>query len=185
MNCSFSFWSCCIFCWTISSSLSTASSSSSFSWAFCSASYSRVCAVFSALAFWRASSFALRSWSVMCEGSGMRDSVVFVMVVLLLVGLGGNILLGPLLWWLRELFSDETRLTLMLGGPKNRRESPDTRTTRFNVQFAKDRETKNLQKTTLASKVVNLFTRAHTPPFIRRRRAFLHFENTLECKEYS
>jgi hypothetical protein len=115
----------------------------------------------------------------------MRDSVVFVMVVLLLVGLGGNILLGPLLWWLRELFSDETRLTLMLGGPKNRRESPDTRTTRFNVQFAKDRETKNLQKTTLASKVVNLFTRAHTPPFIRRRRDFLHFENTLECKEYS
>jgi hypothetical protein len=72
-----------------------------------------------------------------------------------------------------------------VGGPKNRRESPDTRTTRFNVQFAKDRETKNLQKTTLASKVVNLFTRAHTPPFIRRRRAFLHFENTLECKEYS
>jgi hypothetical protein len=30
---------------------------------------SRVCDVFSALAFWRTSSFALRSWSVMYEGS--------------------------------------------------------------------------------------------------------------------
>jgi hypothetical protein len=26
------------------------------------------------------------------------------MMVLLLVGLGGNVLLGPLLWWHRELF---------------------------------------------------------------------------------
>jgi hypothetical protein len=32
-----------------------------------------VCAVFSALAFCRASSFALHSWSVMCEGSGMWE----------------------------------------------------------------------------------------------------------------
>jgi hypothetical protein len=32
-----------------------------------------VCAVFSALALWRASSFALRSWSVMFEGSGMWE----------------------------------------------------------------------------------------------------------------
>jgi hypothetical protein len=47
-NFSFSFWSCCIFCWTISSSLSTASSlsSSSFSWVCCSGSCSRMCVVF-------------------------------------------------------------------------------------------------------------------------------------------
>jgi hypothetical protein len=33
-----------------------------------------------------------------------RDSIVFVMTVLFLVGLSRNILLGPLLWWHRELF---------------------------------------------------------------------------------
>jgi hypothetical protein len=32
-----------------------------------------VCAVFSAIAFWRASSFALHSWSVVCEGSAVRE----------------------------------------------------------------------------------------------------------------
>jgi hypothetical protein len=51
-------------------------------------------------------------------------------------------------------------------------EHKNTRTMRFNVQFVKDRETKNLQKTALASKVVNPFTRAHAPPFIGRRRDF-------------
>jgi hypothetical protein len=40
------------------------------------------------------------------------------------------------------------------------------------VQFTKDRETKNLQKTALTSKVVNPFTRARAPPFIGRRRDF-------------
>jgi hypothetical protein len=73
----------------------------------------------------------------------------------------------------------------MLGGPKNRRESPNTRTTRFNVQFTKDMETKNIQKTALTSKVVNPFTHAHEPPFIGRRSDFLHFETTLESREYS
>jgi hypothetical protein len=69
-NLYFSFCSCYIFYCTSSSSLSTvSSSSSSFSWASCYVYYSRVCVVFSALSFWRASSFALRSWSVMCEGS--------------------------------------------------------------------------------------------------------------------
>jgi hypothetical protein len=51
-------------------------------------------------------------------------------------------------------------------------EHKDTRATRCSVQFAKDRETKNLQKTALASKVVNPFTRALAPPFIERRRDF-------------
>jgi hypothetical protein len=40
------------------------------------------------------------------------------------------------------------------------------------VQFVKDKETKNPQKTALASKVVNHFTRALAPPFIERRRDF-------------
>jgi hypothetical protein len=53
------------------------------------------------------------------------------------------------------------------------------------VQFAKDWETRNLQKSALTSKVVNPFTRAHAPPFIERRKDFLHFETTLEFREYS
>jgi hypothetical protein len=52
------------------------------------------------------------------------------------------------------------------------------------MQFTKE-ETKNLPKTTLASKVVNPFTRALAPPFIGRRRDFLHPENTLKSREYS
>jgi hypothetical protein len=42
---------------------------------------------------------------------------------------------------------------------------PSTRAT-------KDRETRNLLKSVLASKVVNPFTRAHAPPFIGKRRDF-------------
>jgi hypothetical protein len=42
-------------------SIASSSSSSSFSWVCCSGSCSRMCTVFSALAVWRASSFALRS----------------------------------------------------------------------------------------------------------------------------
>jgi hypothetical protein len=73
-NFSFSFYSCCIFCWTLSSSLSMVlSSSSSFSCACYSIGCSWMCAAFSALAFIRASSFALRSWFVMFEGSGARE----------------------------------------------------------------------------------------------------------------
>jgi hypothetical protein len=40
--------------------------------------------------------------------------------------------------------------------------------TKSKMQFTKDEETKNLQKTALASKVVNPFTRALAPPFIGR-----------------
>jgi hypothetical protein len=71
VNLSFSFWSCCTCCCTLSNSLSTAWSSSSS--ASSSANGSRVCVVFSALAFWRASNFALRSWSVVYEGSEVKE----------------------------------------------------------------------------------------------------------------
>jgi hypothetical protein len=68
--------------------------------------------------------------------------------------------------------SAETTVGANVGGLKNQWESPNTRTTRFNAQFTKDRETRNLQKSALTSKVVNPFTRAHVPPFIGRRRDF-------------
>jgi hypothetical protein len=47
----------------------------------------------------------------------------------------------------------------------------NTRTFKSGTQFTKE-ETKNLKKTAHASKVVNPFTRALTPPFIGRRRDF-------------
>jgi hypothetical protein len=56
----------------------------------------------------------------------------------------------------------------MLGGLKIGR----GRVMKEGVQFTKDRETKNLRKPVLASKVVNPFTRALAPPFIERRRDF-------------
>jgi hypothetical protein len=69
-------------------------------------------------------------------------------------------------------------------GSENRMESPNTRITNKSAQVMKDGETRNLRKLVLASKVVNPFIRALAPPFIGRRRDFLHPENTLKSREY-
>jgi hypothetical protein len=82
-----------------------------------------------------------------------------------LVGLSGNILLGLLLWWHRELFFGWNHGGRQCWGSENRKESP-------NIRVTKDGETKNLRKPVLASKVVNPFIRALAPPFIGRRRDF-------------
>jgi hypothetical protein len=50
--------------------------------------------------------------------------------------------------------------------------APNTRVTKEGAQFTEDREIKNLREYVLASKVVNPFTRALTPPFIWRRSDF-------------
>jgi hypothetical protein len=60
----------------------------------------------------------------------------------------------------------------------------NTRTLESEMQLTK-KDIKNLPKTAFASKVVNLFTRALAPPFIGRRRDFLHPKNTLKFWEYS
>jgi hypothetical protein len=60
----------------------------------------------------------------------------------------------------------------LLGGLKNRKESPNTRVRNESIRVAKSKETKNLRKPILASKVVNPFTRALVSPFIGRRRDF-------------
>jgi hypothetical protein len=75
----------------------------------------------------------------------------------------------------------------MLGGSKNRMESPNTevQNTDHTSHESCGKETRNLRKYTLASKVVNPFTRALAPPFTGRRREFLHSENTLETREYT
>jgi hypothetical protein len=61
---------------------------------------------------------------------------------------------------------------MIVGGSENRKGSPNTRATKEDAQFTKDRETRNLRKSVLTSKVVNPFTRALTHPFIWRRRDF-------------
>jgi hypothetical protein len=63
------------------------------------------------------------------------------------------------------------------GGPEHKNKNRS-------AQVMKE-ETKNLWKHVLASKVVNPFTRALAPPFIGRRRDFLHLENTLWSRVYS
>jgi hypothetical protein len=69
-------------------------------------------------------------------------------------------------------FAAETTMGANVGGSENWKESPNTRASRASAQFTKDRETKNLRKHVLTSKVVNPFTRALVPPFIGRRREF-------------
>jgi hypothetical protein len=59
-----------------------------------------------------------------------------------------------------------------IGGNPRTQNYRNTGTTEYKAQSTKDEETKNLQKTDLTSKVVNLFTRALGSPFIRRRRDF-------------
>jgi hypothetical protein len=102
----------------------------------------------------------------------VRDSVVFVMVVLFLTNLSGNVLLQPFLRWHRELFFWLKHGGRQCwGGPKNRSKFPNTRFTN-KIHKSYEMEIKNLKKPVLASKVVNPFTRALTPPFIGRRKDF-------------
>jgi hypothetical protein len=134
---------------------------------------SRACTVFSALAFWRTSSFALHSWSVVCEGPGVRENMLssswWCSSWLVSVE---TFFLDFLCGGIMSCFLAETTVGANVGGSENRKESPKTRVMKASTQFTKDRETKNLRKPTLASKVVNPFTRALAPPFIGRRRDF-------------
>jgi hypothetical protein len=64
----------------------------------------------------------------------------------------------------------------VLGVRKNRRDSPNTevQSTNHTSYESCKKETRNLRKYALTSKVVNPFTSALAPPFIGRRRGFLY-----------
>jgi hypothetical protein len=150
------------------------SSSSSSSCVCCSS----MCAVFSALAFSRASSFALSSWSVMFEGSGAREISLPSTWWCSSCSVSAGMFLFDLFYGgIVSYFLAETRWTPMLGGYlKIRIRSPNARE-KYMQMFKSEAqmtqgETKNLLKTAHASKVVNPFTRALAPPFIGRRRDF-------------
>jgi hypothetical protein len=68
-------------------------------------------------------------------------------------------------------FSTETTVGACWGF-ENRRESLNTRVTNKSSQVTNGRETRNLRKPVLVSKVVNPFTRALAPPFTGRWRDF-------------
>jgi hypothetical protein len=108
-------------------SIASSSSSSSFSWVCCSGSCSKMCAIFLALALWRASSFALRSWSVMFEGSGMWEIPLYSSwwwpSWLVSVGvLYFDLFCGGIV----SCFSAETRWAPMLGGVRKFGRDPRT-----------------------------------------------------------
>jgi hypothetical protein len=69
-------------------------------------------------------------------------------------------------------FLAETTMGANVGGFENQKGPPNKRVTKESVLYMKDRETKNLWKSVLTSKVVNSFTRALAPPFIGKRRDF-------------
>jgi hypothetical protein len=76
---------------------------------------------------------------------------------------------------------------LLASGLVLRRDIQDTFTFSLNCSSTQMtlKETRNLQKTAQASKVVNAFTRALAPPFIGRRRDFYIPKIPLRPKEYS
>jgi hypothetical protein len=94
-----------------------------------------------------------------------RDSIVFVMVVVFLIGFSGSVLLRSLLRWHCELFSAETRWVPMLGVRKNRMKSPNTKVQNSDCtnHESSRKGTRNPRKFMLVSKVVNPFTRALAP----------------------
>jgi hypothetical protein len=59
-----------------------------------------------------------------------------------------------------------------VGESENRKGSPNMQAAKEDAQFTKIKETCNLRKFILTSKVVNPFTRTLAPPFIGRRRDF-------------
>jgi hypothetical protein len=146
--------------------------------------------VFSALAFIRASSFALRSWSVMLEGSGTKE-------IHSLREDGGLLDLSLLecsswtsLWWHRELFTAETRWAPMLGGvsenpdkiPKHKRRI----NTNVRVKVANDvRGDNGSPKNFLCLKSCESFYTCPYAPFYKETKGLLHSDNTLDLKEYS
>jgi hypothetical protein len=69
-------------------------------------------------------------------------------------------------------FSAETTMGTNVGGFENQIGSPNTRFQNKHTKVRAKEGTRNPQKSVLASKVVNPFTRTLEPPFIRRRRDF-------------
>jgi hypothetical protein len=110
------------------------------------------------------------------------------MMVLFLVCLSCNFLLGPLMWWHRELFFGWNTVGANVGGIRKFGRGPRTQEQWIQkcleIQMTWE-ETKNLLKTAHASKVVSPLYTCPRAPFYREKKGLLHSESTLESKEYS
>jgi hypothetical protein len=177
------FWSWSTFWFTLSSYLSTAWSSSSS--ASSSANGSRVCVVFSALALRRASTFALHSWSVICEGSAVIE-----------------IPLSSPTWWsswsasidvffldffrggIVDCFSTETTVSANVGESENKWD-PRTRDSRTNTRKQERIGDKESPKVWTRLKCRESLYTWPLAPFYKETKGLLHSEITLESKEYS
>jgi hypothetical protein len=84
-------------------------------------------------------------------------------------------------------FSAETRWAPMFGGPKNRIESPNTRTQEQWNQTCNSRKNMRQKISKRLLSPQKLWIPLHVPsrPFYRETKGLLHTENTLEYKEYS
>jgi hypothetical protein len=164
-NLSFSFWSCYIFGCTISNSLSTSWSSSS--WASCSMNRSRAFAVFSALAFCRASSFALHSWSVVCEDSGVRE-----------------ILLSSSWWCSSWSVLVGTFFLDFFCGVQKSEGVPELESYERGCTIHERQGDKESPKVCTHLKSCEPLYTCPRAPFYRETKGLLHSENTLESKEY-
>jgi hypothetical protein len=115
------------------------------------------------------------SWSVMFEGSGMKEiSLPSRWWCSSWSVSAGMFLLGLFYGGIVSCFSAETRWAPMLGvsecpdrSPEHEREKRSRSSTLVTLE-----EIRNLLKTAQSSKVVNPFTHALTPPFIGRRTYF-------------
>jgi hypothetical protein len=104
---------------------------------------------------------------VMFEGSGMWDSIIFVMVMVFLIGLSGSVLFRPLLWWHRELFFGWTTMDANVGGSENQMESPNTRITNESAQVTKDGEKESPKACTHLKSCESFYT-CPRAPFYRK-----------------
>jgi hypothetical protein len=109
------------------------------------------------------------------------------MMVVFLICLSWNVL-GPLLWWHRELFFSWNTVGANVGGIRKSRWDPRTwgivQLARSSTAMTQE-ETKNLPKDCLSLKSCESFYTCPRAPFYRETKGLLHSENTLELKEYS
>jgi hypothetical protein len=112
------------------------------------------------------------------------------MMVLFLICLGWSVLLGPLMWWHRELFFGWNTVGANVGGIRKSGWNPRTRERRESghVQIKYTDAAKGDKaspKDCSSLKSYESFYTCPRAPFNRETRGLLHSENTLELKECS
>jgi hypothetical protein len=132
----------------------------------------------------RASSFALHSWSVMFEGSGMWEIPLSLSWWCSPWSISvGALFFDLLCGGIVSCFSAETWWAPILGGSENRMKSTNTSQEQKSQEPRKgDKESP--KACTHFKSCESFYTCPHAP-FYRETKGLLHSENTIESKEYS